>query len=120
MAAILQVALMLFSGMVLFSLVFTGMGGLAGMEEGFASVPHLLRIGGYSQPGVPAGIYLLGMCLMVVSYPLIHQIVAQRILARISQCAVERRFLLAGAKPARQLSLQPVAVGAVHRGNDMD
>ena len=41
-------------------------------------------------------------------------------LARKSQCAVERRFLLAGAKPARQLSLQPVAVGAVHRGNDMD
>ena len=41
-------------------------------------------------------------------------------LAPISQCAVERRFLLAGAKPARQLSLQPVAVGAVHRGNDMD
>ena len=26
-----------------------------------------------------------------------------------------RRFLLAGAKPARQLSLQPVAVGAVNR-----
>ena len=42
------------------------------------------------------------------------------LIARISQCAVERRFLLAGAKPARQLSLQPVAVGAVHRGNDMD
>ena len=42
------------------------------------------------------------------------------ILTRKSQCAVERRFLLAGAKPARQLSLQPVAVGAVHRGNDMD
>ena len=41
-------------------------------------------------------------------------------LARKSQCAVERRFLPAGAKPARQLSLQPVAVGAVHGGNDMD
>ena len=41
-------------------------------------------------------------------------------LARKSQCAVERRLHLAGAKPARQLSLQPVAVGAVHGGNDMD
>ena len=31
---------------------------------------------------------------------------------------MERRFLLAGAKPARQLSLQPVAVGAVQGGKD--
>ena len=41
-------------------------------------------------------------------------------LARISQCAVERRCFSVGANPTRQLSLQPVAVGAVHRGNDMD
>ena len=42
------------------------------------------------------------------------------VLARISQCAVERRCFSVGANPTRQLSLQPVAVGAVHRGNDMD
>ena len=41
-------------------------------------------------------------------------------LTRISQCAVERRCFSVGANPTRQLSLQPVAVGAVHRGNDMD
>ena len=41
-------------------------------------------------------------------------------LACISQCAVERRCFSVGANPTRQLSLQPVAVGAVHRGNDMD
>ena len=41
-------------------------------------------------------------------------------LAWISQCAVERRFLLAGAKPVRQLSLQPVAVGAVQGANELD
>ena len=35
-------------------------------------------------------------------------------------CAVERRFLLAGAKPVRQLSLQPVAIGAVQGGNELD
>ena len=35
-------------------------------------------------------------------------------------CAVERRASLAGANPARQLSLQPVAARAVHGGNDMD
>ena len=34
-------------------------------------------------------------------------------------CAVERRAFLAGANPARQLSLQPVAARAVCGGNDM-
>ena len=32
---------------------------------------------------------------------------------------MERRRLLAGANPARQLSLQPVAIGAGDGGNDM-
>ena len=32
--------------------------------------------------------------------------------AFVGRCAVERRRLLAGANPARQLSLQPVAIGA--------
>jgi hypothetical protein len=34
-------------------------------------------------------------------------------------CAVERRCSLAGANPARQLSLQPVAIGAGYGGNDI-
>ena len=40
-------------------------------------------------------------------------------LRRFLACAVERRAFLAGANPARQLSLQPVATGAAHGGNDM-
>ena len=40
-------------------------------------------------------------------------------LARISQCAVRRRHSPAGANPARQLSLQPVADGADDGGNDI-
>ena len=35
-------------------------------------------------------------------------------------CAVERRCVPAGANPARQLSLQPEAVGAVRGGNELD
>ena len=35
------------------------------------------------------------------------------------RCAVTRRHLSAGANPARQLSLQPVAVGADDGGNDI-
>ena len=37
----------------------------------------------------------------------------------IIQCAVTRRYSSAGANPARQLSLQPVAVGADDGGNDI-
>ena len=37
----------------------------------------------------------------------------------ISWCAVRRRHSSAGANPARQLSLQPVAVGADDGGNDI-
>ena len=37
-----------------------------------------------------------------------------------SSCAVERRCVPAGANPARQLSLQPEAVGAVRGGNELD
>ena len=37
----------------------------------------------------------------------------------VGRCAVERRRLLAGANPARQLSLQPVAIGAGDGGNDI-
>ena len=40
-------------------------------------------------------------------------------LTRIIQCAVKRRHSSAGANPARQLSLQPVAVGADDGGNDI-
>ena len=43
----------------------------------------------------------------------------REILARIIQCAVTRRHSPAGANPARQLSLQPVAVGADDGGNDI-
>ena len=35
------------------------------------------------------------------------------IIREIYPCAVQRRCLSAGAKPVRQLSLQPVAIGAV-------
>ncbi len=38
---------------------------------------------------------------------------SRRHLTRIIQCAVKRRRFSVGAKPTRQLSLQPVAIGAV-------
>ena len=43
-----------------------------------------------------------------------------RCLTRPIQCAMERRRPSTGANPARQQSLQPVAIGAVEGGNDFD
>ena len=43
----------------------------------------------------------------------------RKTLTRISQCAMERRLLLTGAKPVQQLSLRLVAARADHGGNDM-
>jgi hypothetical protein len=37
----------------------------------------------------------------------------------VGGCAVRRRRFLAGVNPARQKSLQPVAIGAGDGGNDM-
>ena len=44
---------------------------------------------------------------------------ARQHVTRKVQCAVTRRHSSAGANPARQLSLQPVAVGADDGGNDI-
>ena len=42
-----------------------------------------------------------------------------QLLARIIQCAVKRRRFSVGAKPIRQLSLQPVAIGAVEEATNL-
>ena len=81
MAAVPQMVLMLFSGVTIFILVWGEVGGLSGLSERLAATPQLMRIGGYSQPGVPVWIYLIGMTLTVATYPLINQAVAQRVLA---------------------------------------
>ena len=43
----------------------------------------------------------------------------ERRIVLIRLCAVTRRHFSAGANPARQLSLQPVTVGADDGGNDI-
>ena len=46
-------------------------------------------------------------------------VVAMALAYHAFRCAVTRRHSSAGANPARQLSLQPVAVGADDGGNDI-
>ena len=75
-------------------------------------------------------------CAMTLSYPTVAELsmwnsmffqfwldesrVACVALTCYTSCAVERRFLLAGANPAQQLSLRLVAARAVRGGNEMD
>ena len=71
-----------------------------------------------SLPPLP---YLMASCIKVTvdSLESIPHRAGRLALARISQCAVERRAFLVGANPTQQLSLQLVAARAVHGGNDM-
>ena len=53
-------------------------------------------------------------------HPLVAELgLATRPLDIVEIVRRERRPYLAGANPARQLSLQPVAVGAAEGGNDL-
>ena len=65
-------------------------------------------------------------CILDLNPPAFRPISAERLkkkgnhlIARTIQCAVTRRHSSAGANPARQLSFQPVAVGADDGGNDI-
>ena len=50
---------------------------------------------------------------------LAYQLLAPPVQFPFELCAVTRRHFSAGANPARQLSLQPVTVGADDGGNDI-
>ena len=56
--------------------------------------------------------------LVLLTMALIQR--GQKITSACLTCAVERRCVLAGANPARQLLLRPEAIGAVRGGNETD
>ena len=70
-------------------------------EEAEAPAPPTTRDCPYCLSSVPLGATRCSRCTSELAP-----------LARIIQCAVERRRFSVGAKPTRQLSLQPVAIGA--------
>ena len=69
-----------------------------------------------ARPG-PLGVWLLGPLMSIIIPRTASEI---KLYCTGSTCAVERRFLLAGANPAQQLSLRLVAARAVRGGNEMD
>lgn len=85
MAAIPQVGLMVLVAVLVFGYAFAEIGGWQGFFRHAAEHESLLRLSGHSEPGVPGGVYVWGMILTLVTYPIVNQTVAQRILGAATE-----------------------------------
>jgi Na+/proline symporter len=80
MISVPQVVLMLCVSIVVFISALVQFGGFDGFREHAAVISDRMRLAGHSEPGVPGGVYLWGLILTVMTYPIINQGVAQRVL----------------------------------------
>lgn len=110
MAAIPQVLLMIVAGVLVFSFVLADVGGLYQLKAALSDRQHYLHIAGHSEPGVPGGIYLFGLILTLLTYPIVNQTVAQRFLAARSEIDA-RNGCFAGLVPWYLVSLTSALVG---------
>ena len=85
MAAIPQVFLMLFTSVLVFVFAVVEFGGWQGFSQHAPTLGDLLHLSGHTEPGVPGGIYLWGLILTLVTYPIVNQTVAQRIVGARSE-----------------------------------
>ncbi len=85
MAAIPQVGLMLLTAALVFGYTFADIGGWQNFCRRAAEHENLFRLSGHDQPGVPGGVYVWGLILTLVTYPLVNQTVAQRIVGAASE-----------------------------------
>ncbi|HIQ22032.1 MAG TPA: hypothetical protein EYH34_12490 [Planctomycetes bacterium] len=90
MAAIPQVALMILTSVLIFFFAARDVGGWSGLQAHAQSLGSSLHLAGYSESGVPGGVYLWGLILTLVTYPIVNQTVAQRILAARSEVDARR------------------------------
>jgi Na+/proline symporter len=91
MAAIPQVGLMLLTAVLVFSYTLAEVGGPEGFCRHAAEHPDLMRLSGHSvvnaegEVEVPGGVYVWGLILVLITYPIVNQTVAQRILGAASE-----------------------------------
>ena len=90
MAAIPQMLLMLLTSVLIFVYAIVEIGGWRGFSKHAADFGNLLHLAGHSQPGVPGGVYLWGLILTLVTYPIVNQTVAQRIVGARSEMDARR------------------------------
>ena len=114
----LQSAAMLVASFVLWGFVYSGLGGWEGVtarleavEEGLADT--LLHVGGYSPPGVPPLIVILGFLVVLTTYAVVNQYEALRFLGARSEWDFKMAALVASIATAICLffnvSLGPMA-----------
>lgn len=86
MAAIPQVLLMLTTAIVIFVSATLEVGGWQGLPtQKPGSADRLLHLAGHVDEGIPGGVYLWGMILTLIAYPIVNQTVAQRIVSARSE-----------------------------------
>lgn len=94
MAAIPQMALMLVASVLVFACATVEIGGWQGFCSHLGELgklDKLVHLAGHAvldesnEPIVPGGVYLWGMILTLVTYPIVNQTVAQRIVAARSE-----------------------------------
>jgi SSS family solute:Na+ symporter len=110
MAAIPQVGLMVFAGIMVCAFVLTDIGGFQGLAAALQDRPQYFHLTGYGEPGVPGTIYLGGLILTLLTYPIINQTVAQRFLAARSEVDA-RNGCFAGLVPWYVVSVTSSLVG---------
>jgi SSS family solute:Na+ symporter len=110
MAAIPQVGLMVFSGFMVFLYVLGDVGGISGLKAALSDQPQYFHMSGFSVAGVPGPIYLGGLILTLLAYPIINQTVAQRFLAARSEVDA-RNGCFAGLVPWYLVAVTSSLVG---------
>jgi SSS family solute:Na+ symporter len=110
MAAIPQVALMTFAGVMVCGFVLIDVGGFQGLATALHDQERYFHLTGYEEPGVPGFVYLSSLVLTLVTYPIINQTVAQRFLATRSEVDA-RNGCFAGLVPWYIVSVTSSLVG---------
>ena len=110
MAAIPQVAIMCVASVVVFAFVWADLGGAAGLAQVMVDHPTHLRLAGHSEAGISGSVYLGGLILTLLTYPIVNQTVAQRFLAARSEVHA-RNGCFAGLIPWCLVSLSSSLVG---------
>jgi SSS family solute:Na+ symporter len=90
MAAIPQVALMLIVSGIIFFSVYSGIGGADGFVSHLPKYGDMLHLTYYTEDGLNNSLYLIGLILVLFTYPLVNQTVAQRIVSADSESDARR------------------------------
>ncbi len=100
-----QSTIMIVASVVLWASVWTRTGGWSGLNERLEKIEpgladSLLRVGGYSPPGVPAGLVIFGLLIVLITYAVINQYEAIRFLGARSEWDFKMAALVASVATA--------------------